>query len=99
VEYAFVGGAIVGFLLDNPSLVRLRPTGDVDAIANVVTLLEYADLEKRLRDLGFRNDTFEGAPMCRWIYEANKVDVMPVKDHTGTIWATRTPTKAAPRST
>lgn len=85
VEYAFVGGAIVGFLLDNPSLVRLRPTGDVDAIANVVTWLEYADLEKRLRKLGFKNDASEGASLCRWIYEGNKVDVMPVKDHTGTM--------------
>lgn len=83
VEYAFVGGAIVGFLLDNPSLARLRPTGDVDAIANVVTWLEYADLEKRLRELGFKNDTSDGAPTCRWIFEGTKVDVMPVKDHTG----------------
>jgi hypothetical protein len=83
VEFAFVGGAIVGFLLDNPSLVLLRATDDVDAIANAMTFLEYADLEKQLRKLGFQNDTSEGAPICRWIYEGSKVDVMPVKDHTG----------------
>jgi len=83
LEFAFVGGTIVGFLLDNPSLVRLRATDDVDAIANVVTFLEYVDLEKRLRDNGFVNDASENAPICRWIFEGSKVDVMPVKDHTG----------------
>ncbi len=85
VEFAFVGGAILGFLLDNPSLVRLRPTDDVDAIANVVTFLQYATLEKQLRKLGFNHDTSEHAPICRWIYHGTKVDVMPVKDHTGTM--------------
>lgn len=83
MEFAFVGGTILGFLLDNPSLVRLRPTDDVDAIVNVVTFLEYVNLEKHLRELGFKNDTSEDAPICRWIYEGIKVDVMPVKDHAG----------------
>jgi len=83
VEFAFLGGTIVGFLLDNPSLIRLRVTDDVDAIANVVTFLEYANLEKQLRKLGFENDASEGAPICRYIYEGSKVDVIPVKDHTG----------------
>lgn len=28
VEFAFVGGAIVGFLLDNPALIQLRVTDE-----------------------------------------------------------------------
>jgi hypothetical protein len=55
VEHAFVGGSILGFLLDNPLLVRLRATDDVDAIANDVTFLEYASLEKQLRKLSTRS--------------------------------------------
>jgi len=35
-------------------------------------------LEERLRKDGFVNDTSEGAPICRYIVEGCKVDVMPV---------------------
>ncbi|WP_277510987.1 hypothetical protein [Ereboglobus sp. PH5-5] len=37
LDYAFVGGSIVGFLLDNPDLSGVRPTDDVDVILEVVT--------------------------------------------------------------
>jgi hypothetical protein len=34
-------------------------------------------MEDNLRTRGFKNDTSEGAPICRWIYKDIKVDVMP----------------------
>src|SRR5665647_3462243 len=34
-------------------------------------------MEENLRDRGFKNDTSEGASICRWIYKDIKVDVMP----------------------
>ena len=83
VSYAFTGGVAVGFLLDHPHLATLRPTGDVDAIAAVVTRIQYTALEEQLRQLGFRHDTSEGAPICRWLYQGTKVDVMPAKDTAG----------------
>lgn len=83
LEFAFVGGTIVSFLLDNPHLVKPRPTDDVDAITAVRTLGEFHQLEEQLRKLEFKNDTSEGAPICRWIFAGSKVDVMPVRDHTG----------------
>jgi len=46
VDYAFTGGAVVGFLLDNPKLIMVRTTDDVDAIAAVVNQLEYTKLEE-----------------------------------------------------
>lgn len=85
VGYAFTGGIVIGFLLDNPALVDIRPTNDVDAIAAVITRVEYTDLEARLRQLGFTHDTSEGAPICRWLFRGTKVDVMPEKDTTGHI--------------
>lgn len=84
VKFAFIGGAVVGFLLDNPSMPFPRQTDDVDAIAEVLTRSQYTDLEARLRqEAGFHHDTSEGAPLCRWIVDNIKVDIMPVEDPTG----------------
>ena len=83
ILYAFTGGVVIGFLLDHPHLTTLRPTGDVDAIAAVVTRIQHTALEEQLRQLGFHHDTSEGAPICRWLYQGTKVDVMPAKDTAG----------------
>ncbi len=83
VPYCFTGGVVIVFLLDNPRLVTVRPTDDVDVITSVVTRIAYTHLEEKIRGLGFSHDTSEGAPSCRWIYEGTKVDIMPAKDPTG----------------
>jgi hypothetical protein len=83
VSYAFTGGSVIGFLVDNPRLITIRPTDDVDAIVSVVTRIQYTDLEEDIRGLGFAHDTSEGAPACRWMYRDIKVDIMPAKDPTG----------------
>ena len=83
INYAFTGGAVVGFLLDNPQVAVLRPTDDVDAIAAVVSHIAYTKVEEKLRELGFQHDTSEGAPPCRFLYQGIKVDVMPSRDTTG----------------
>ena len=84
VKFAFTGGAIVGFLLDNPRLAFPRQTDDVDAIVKVVTRIQYTNLEAKLRDEAkFSHDTSEGAPLCRWIVGGVKVDIMPMHDPTG----------------
>lgn len=83
ISYAFTGGVVIGFLLDNPALVDIRTTDDVDAIAEVVTRVQHTDLEARLRGLGFTHDTSEGAPICRWLFGDTRVDVMPSIDTTG----------------
>jgi hypothetical protein len=74
----FVGGAVVPFYVDNPAVISFRPTEDVDCIVEVSTWVEHSRLEEKLRILGFRNDTSQGAPICRWFYKGVKVDVMPV---------------------
>ncbi|MDD5556549.1 MAG: hypothetical protein PHN82_04770 [bacterium] len=96
----FTGGAIIGLLMDDPALVSIRPTKDVDVIVEVRTRIHYADLEGRLRGLGFKHAMSEGAPKCRWIIDNIRVDIMPVTDQTGELsdtWfelALRTATKA-----
>jgi predicted nucleotidyltransferase len=79
IDYAFVGGSIVGLLLDHPGVMPMRPTDDMDIIIEVMTRREYTDLEKQLRLLGFEHDTSQGAPICRWLYRNLILDIMPIK--------------------
>jgi hypothetical protein len=76
-NYAFIGGAIVGFLLDAPELSPVRPTDDLDIILEIVAARNYSGIEQKLRDVGFAHDTRQGAPMCRWILHGLTIDIMP----------------------
>jgi predicted nucleotidyltransferase len=76
-EVVFLGGATVGLLITDPAAAPVRPTKDVDVIVGVGSWGEYVPLQERLRDKGFSEDTEEGAPLCRWVIEGIKVDVMP----------------------
>ncbi len=89
MDYVFVGGSIVGFLLDHPSMSPVRATDDVDVILEVVASFRYSSVEEKLRKLDFEHDTTEGVPMCRWKLGTLTVDIMPTDGaHLGlnTIW-------------
>ncbi|MCB4756256.1 MAG: nucleotidyl transferase AbiEii/AbiGii toxin family protein [Elusimicrobia bacterium] len=73
----FIGGAVVSFYLKDEAVRDIRPTDDVDCLIEIARLKAYYDLEDELRRKGFRHSTEEGAPICRWIYQGIKVDVMP----------------------
>ncbi|MEA1929158.1 MAG: nucleotidyl transferase AbiEii/AbiGii toxin family protein [Candidatus Auribacterota bacterium] len=77
-NFAFIGGAVIPLLLEEPLVTTIRPTKDIDIIIEVVSRLDFARLEERLRAIGFKHDMSEGAPKCRWIVDGIKVDVMPV---------------------
>jgi hypothetical protein len=77
LDYAFVGGAIVSFLLDHPELSPARPTDDVDVILEIVTAPRYSEVEAKLRGRGFDHDMRPGAPRCRWVLGDLTVDIMP----------------------
>ncbi len=76
-ELVFVGGSIAGLLMTDPASAGVRPTTDVDAISEVASYAEYADLSARLRALGLHEDATEGAPACRWRSGELVLDVMP----------------------
>ncbi|MEK6816068.1 MAG: hypothetical protein AABY09_00515, partial [Nanoarchaeota archaeon] len=61
----------------NTGAPDVRPTIDVDVIIDVLSRYKYSEIEKTLRSLGFKHDTSEGAPLCRWVVDGMKVDVMP----------------------
>jgi hypothetical protein len=78
-QVVFLGGAVVDLYATDPAAPEPRPTMDVDCIIDISTRSGYAELEDTLRRKGFVNDRSQGAPLCRWIVEGIKVDVMPLR--------------------
>jgi hypothetical protein len=79
-EIGFVGGCTTGLLITDPAASPVRATDDVDVIVEVASYAEYARFSKRLRNLGFSEDSSEGAPICRWLIDHMKLDVMPTDE-------------------
>lgn len=59
---------------------EVRPTYDVDAIAEISSYSAYADFSKRLHGCGFTEDISEGAPICQWRQKKTILDVMPLDE-------------------
>jgi hypothetical protein len=74
----FVGGCATALLITDKAAADVRPTLDVDAIAEITSYAEYAEFSERLRKLGFQEDIRGGAPLCRWRQETTTLDVMPL---------------------
>jgi hypothetical protein len=77
-ELVFVGGCTTALLITDKAAADVRPTYDVDAIAEITSYVEYAEFSERLKSLGFREDRREGAPLCRWCQQTTTLDVMPL---------------------
>ena len=77
-ELVFVGGSTTALLITDKAAAEVRPTYDVDAIAEITSYAAYADFSERLRGCGFKEDTSEGAPICRWRQKKTILDVMPL---------------------
>ena len=78
-EIVFVGGAVAELYADDPASSDIRFTQDVDCTIELSSYKELTELEEDLRAKGFANDNSQGAPICRWIYQEIKVDVMPTE--------------------
>jgi len=76
-DMVFLGGCATGLLISDPAAPPIRVTRDVDAIVQVVSRAEYYRLSKKLKARGFKEDTSEGAPICRWLNDEIILDVMP----------------------
>jgi predicted nucleotidyltransferase len=78
----FVGGATAGLLITDAASPTPRRTKDVDVIVEIASLVQYGTvLRDQLLDLGFIEDTAEGAPVCRWFVAGVKVDIMPTDEN------------------
>jgi hypothetical protein len=73
--HVYVGGACVGFYVDDPAAAELRPTLDVDVVVAMASNAEQVELDEALRRNGLRNDM--NGPICRWKLGPLTIDVMP----------------------
>ena len=78
-KVVFLGGATTGLLITNAALPGIRSTLDVDVMIEITSRVEYYQLEKSLRKLGFKQPSGEDIPICRWIIEDIIVDIMPTE--------------------
>lgn len=79
-ELVFVGGCATGLLITDRAVPGVRATVDVDAIAEITSYGEYVQFAERLREVGFTEDSSEGAPVCRWKNSEVILDVMPLDE-------------------
>lgn len=76
-DVVFLGGCAAGLLITDVAAPPVRVTRDVDVITEVGSLADYYRLSKKLRGLGFVEDTGDDAPICRWKINDIVLDVMP----------------------
>ncbi|MGI6395549.1 MAG: hypothetical protein ACOX2F_12635 [bacterium] len=81
LNYVFIGGSVLQFLIEDPLASPVRTTFDIDIVLDVLTDPGQIQLEKKLSSAGFRHDISEGAPRCRWVTDDNiKVDILSTKE-------------------
>lgn len=87
VDVVFIGGATIPLYLDAAGAAAARATEDIDCIVNCLTLVDYNEVEAKMRRGGFESCMDEDAPICRWVLQHEGVrvlvDVMPVSDLLG----------------
>jgi hypothetical protein len=55
-RFVFVGGCAAGLLVTDRAAAPVRATRDVDAVVEMMSLTEYHNLERQLREAGFQQD-------------------------------------------
>lgn len=73
----FLGGCATGLLLTDVAAPPVRYTHDVDVITEVASTTAYYHMAEELRIRGFREDSSDNAPICRWKAGMIVLDVMP----------------------
>ena len=85
-DLVFVGGTIVGLLVDDPGAGPVRATVDVDVVAQVGGIKGYQWATSTMTKMGFQPDSREGAPICRWVKGDLLVDLVGTED--APLWST-----------
>lgn len=75
-KVVFVGGATIALYGNSETAFEVRPTDDIDVVVQLATYGSFAELEERLREIGFVNDT-EAKVVCRYKIRGITVDIMP----------------------
>ena len=79
-RFAFIGGSLLSILVTDKTVDTIRVTKDIDVMMDIRSRKEYHEIDAMLECLGFRHDTREDAPICRWIFDDVTVDVLPIHE-------------------
>lgn len=79
-RFAFLGGSVLSLLITDKTVDSIRVTKDVDVMMDIRSRKEYHGTDELLERRGFRHDTREDAPICRWICDGVTVDVLPIQE-------------------
>ena len=79
-DVVYVGGAVIQFYSSDPGALNPMTTNDVDCVVDVSSYRDYHSFIEKLYSLEFSNDTSEGAPICRCLFNGERVDFMPKVD-------------------
>lgn len=77
-QVVFVGGAVVSLYMERAG-EDVRETSDVDIVVGIYSRVKFADLEEKLRSIGFINDATAGF-VGRFLFNNTIVDVMPIEE-------------------
>ena len=79
-QVVFVGGCATGLLVDDVGQMDVRPTEDVDAIAEVASLAAYHRLADQLMQRGFKQTMADNTPPFRWFWNRMQLDLVPLDE-------------------
>ena len=79
-SFAFLGGSVLSLLVTDKTVDAIRVTKDVDVMVDVKNRREFHAAERLLESRGFKHDTRDGAPICRWMYNDVTVDILPIRE-------------------
>jgi len=78
-DFVFLGGCATVLLVTDRSVPDLRTTLDVDCVVDVISLVHYHKIEKRLMKQGFKKSMNDDV-ICRWRFDDMILDVMPTDE-------------------
>ena len=74
----FVGGSTTALLVTDKAAAEVRPTYDVDAIAEISSYAAYADSQSGSGAAALRRMLVKETPICPWRHKKTILDVMPL---------------------
>ncbi|MBU0506691.1 MAG: hypothetical protein ABII18_00795 [bacterium] len=77
-RFAFVGGAVVPLYLNDVTTSTIRKTQDIDCVIEVTSEQAFRDVERELRERGFKHD-MNTRVICRFLLDELIVDIMPME--------------------
>ena len=75
-QVLFIGGATLGFYVENSFHDIIRVTNDIDVVLEIASVSQYQSLGERLRQAGFKEQMEH---MMRWRRGDLLVDVLPLR--------------------